>query len=774
MRDLSTNTTTLVSQGAAGCQAEGCGNGAFDAGFAPDGLTPDGNEAFFVTKEQLSAADEDSSSDVYMRDLSTNTTTLVSVGAAECQAAGCGNGPDPATFNGVAANGSTAVFSSVESLAGADEDELLDVYARDVGGATTSLVSTPRPSGCPTAVDCSAVYAGVSATGSHVFFESSEQISGSDTDESKDIYDFSGGTATLASIGSGGTGNGGPNANYAGSTPNGEAVYFLTSESLDPTVDTDSQSDVYERSGGETTLVSQGAAGCQAAGCGNGPDPASFEWISPDGSSSAVLFSTAEPLSEEDEDTVQDVYERSGGETTLVSTGPESRNGPADASFAGASPDGSHLFFNTSEALLEEDQDTSSDIYERSGGETTLVSTGAVGGNGSFSSSLHGVSESGADAFFTTKERLAVDDDFLGEEDVYERSGGRNAARLGRQRPRAAARPAAADAAADRPGIARRIDRTAARRPDRSRRRRQDLHLSGMLRRRTGRDRQRRRARLARHRGLRRTRFDDQLLRDRGNRRLRLGLLERRRLHAASGGGGEGGGGEEGGSSPRPRPQKKAAARVAPERRLRRWRRRREWRLRRPTAVLRRRHPLRAAGNAYHLRAQLQDQEASCGLPLLRRDRPARDPLHLQARPPSLASLRIAGAAAQAAPRPARLQGEGGQRGRACGRTGTPRATSRWSWRPALQEARRALQAAPRRAPAGGPRGGDEAAAAQACRRGRRRRVHAGRAAGRLGDGHRSCSGGIGAMVVSAMREPAGREQARRRTSPARVGCWSG
>ena len=52
MRDLSTNTTTLVSVGAAECQAEGCGNGAFDAGFAPDGLTPDGNEAFFVTKEQ--------------------------------------------------------------------------------------------------------------------------------------------------------------------------------------------------------------------------------------------------------------------------------------------------------------------------------------------------------------------------------------------------------------------------------------------------------------------------------------------------------------------------------------------------------------------------------------------------------------------------------------------------------------------------------------------------------------------------------------------------
>jgi hypothetical protein len=55
----------------------------------------------------------------------------------------------------------------------------------------------------------------------------------------------------------------------------------------------------------------------------------------------------------------------------------------------------------------------------RSGGETTLVSGGQVGGNGPFSAGLRGVSATGSRAFFTTQERLTVDDDFASEPDVY-------------------------------------------------------------------------------------------------------------------------------------------------------------------------------------------------------------------------------------------------------------------------------------------------------------------------------------------------------------------
>ena len=74
-----------------------------------------------------------------------------------------------------------------------------------------------------------------------------------------------------------------------------------------------------------------------------------------------------------DTDTFADVYERSGGQTTLVSTGPAGGNGIFPAFFVGASVDG-RVFFVTMETLVSDDADTATDVYERSGGQTTLVS----------------------------------------------------------------------------------------------------------------------------------------------------------------------------------------------------------------------------------------------------------------------------------------------------------------------------------------------------------------------------------------------------------------
>ncbi len=64
-----------------------------------------------------------------------------------------------------------------------------------------------------------------------------------------------------------------------------------------------------------------------------------------------------------DTDTIDDVYERSGGQTTLLSTGPTGGNGAFDARFEGASADGSRVFFLTDEPLVSADTDTSEDIY---------------------------------------------------------------------------------------------------------------------------------------------------------------------------------------------------------------------------------------------------------------------------------------------------------------------------------------------------------------------------------------------------------------------------
>ena len=95
------------------------------------------------------------------------------------------------------------------------------------------------------------------------------------------------------------------------------------------------------------------------------------------------LLHHGEQLVASDTDTAPDVYERSGGTTTLLSTGPVGGNGSADATFRAASRDGSRVFFETSEQLVSADTDSAVDVYERVGGTTTLLSTGPAGGNGS-------------------------------------------------------------------------------------------------------------------------------------------------------------------------------------------------------------------------------------------------------------------------------------------------------------------------------------------------------------------------------------------------------
>jgi hypothetical protein len=408
VRDLTTGVTSLVSQGSASCLASGCGNGTSSATFA--GATPDGSKVVFSTDERLSSEDEDNSLDLYLRDLS-GATALVSQGDSSCTAPNCGNNAFPVSFDAISSDGSKVIFSTAEALGGGDEDTLQDVYRRDLGTGATALVSAPGT--CPGELDCSAIYGGASADGSHVFFETKEQVSPQDEDESQDAYDWSGGTATLVSTGPEG-GNGTANATFVGTDASGGATFFQTGESL-VAEDADTSSDVYERSGGATTLTSIGPSG------GNGPLPASFDAVSPDGSK--VIFSTAEPLVGGDTDTSSDVYERSGGTTALISTGPSGGNGAFDAGFAGSSADGSSVIFSTAEPLVGGDTDTSSDVYERSGGTTALISTGPSGGNGEFTPHLTGLSSDGAHSFFTTEERLTADD-LDTETDVYDRSGG--------------------------------------------------------------------------------------------------------------------------------------------------------------------------------------------------------------------------------------------------------------------------------------------------------------------------------------------------------------
>ena len=319
-----------------------------------------------------------------------------------------GNGGINATFAGASTDGVRIFFHTTEKLVAADTDTQNDVYERT--GGTTNLLSI-GPTGGNLAIP--AFYDGNSATGSHVFFHTGEKLIAADTDSSTDVYDRSAGTTTRVSFGSAG-GNGANPAFFDGASGDGSRVFFSTDEALEAG-DTDVFFDVYERSGGATTKVSTGSPG------GNGATDAFFDGSSSDGT--RVFFSTDEALEAADTDSSYDVYERSGGATTRVSRGPLTGNGANDALFVGASADGTRVFFETDEILLANDPDNFVDIYERAGATLTRISTGPAGGTGGFDANFAGASPDGSHVYFETEEIMTADDvdSFL---DVYDRSGG--------------------------------------------------------------------------------------------------------------------------------------------------------------------------------------------------------------------------------------------------------------------------------------------------------------------------------------------------------------
>jgi hypothetical protein len=397
-------TTKLVSSGAAGC-APLCGSGAFDAGFA--GASADGNDALIVTAESLDPADEDQAVDVYERDLSTSTTTLVSAGEQSCAPA-CGNEELNATLRGVAADGGRAFFATAEKLSQADDDAAIDIYARGLPAGPTILVSAGAPACAPCGNNGSAaIFAGSSDDGSRVFLATSEALVPGDVDSANDLYLRHEGTTTLISAGS----EAQP-ASFAEASTDGTRVFFTTAEDL-VAADENEATDVYLWEGGAPQLLTSGSC------CGS-----NFGAATPDGS--AIVFSTVEQLLPADLDPAADIYEQAiaGGPPRLVSVGTVGGNGPAPARFNRVSSDGDRIFFTTNEPLLASDFDVDDDIYSRDlGAAETKLWTPPPGlcPIASCDAILVDTSVDGLHAVFQTEERL-VSDDVDSEADVYERA----------------------------------------------------------------------------------------------------------------------------------------------------------------------------------------------------------------------------------------------------------------------------------------------------------------------------------------------------------------
>ncbi len=335
-------------------------------------------------------------------------------------------------FEDASADGTIVFFTTTEQLVPGDNDNRVDIYERSFEPAAGEYVTrelSTGPTGGNDAVD--ALFEAISEDGSRVFFQTTEPLVAADTDRKSDVYarKVGAGSPELVTLGEADQ-NGAADASFVSSTTDGEEVFFVTAESLS-SADQDSADDIYERdlASGETHLVSAAAAGCGT--CEPNAFPF-FNGVSADGQ--RVFFATSGKLASGDADSAIDIYARDlpNGPTELVSAGstaclPTCGNASSqDAVFAGSSSDGTKAFFETAEPLAVVDEDEGNDVYERAGAMTTLISPGTEDApaniareSGTFRPAI---SEDGSKVFFQTTEALLTDSDPTN--DVYEYSGG--------------------------------------------------------------------------------------------------------------------------------------------------------------------------------------------------------------------------------------------------------------------------------------------------------------------------------------------------------------
>jgi len=213
VRDLWTQMTSLVSVNKDGTDS---GNTASNHAV----ISGDGRHVVFlsVASDLTSVADLNSVTDVFLRDLDANTTTLLSVNK-DGNAAGnqvsfiitslnSGNYASPISFDG-----RFVAFESVASnLVASDTNGLRDIFVRDLQAATPELVSANH--GNSDSGDSSSFDPAISADGKFVTWESladdlvSGDGDGNDTaDADVFVRNLATHTTTLVSVNSAGTGS---------------------------------------------------------------------------------------------------------------------------------------------------------------------------------------------------------------------------------------------------------------------------------------------------------------------------------------------------------------------------------------------------------------------------------------------------------------------------------------------------------------------------------------------------------------------------------------
>ena len=423
VRDLTAGTTELVSTN--------------DAGDPPDldsiwpVFSPDGTKVVFNSRARNLTPEPGGGGDyaLYVRDLVADTTELVSVDASGSVVPGSAPVFSP--------DGARVAFETgAGGLGPTDGNSSTDVYIRDLGAGTTTLVS--RNAAGSDAANLGATGAVFSPDGTRVgYTSSSTDLGPADANHVQDAYvtDLATGTTTLVSHVAGGAASANGPSDMGAFSPDGSVLVFRSwATDLVPGTPVDDFADLFVRdlATGATTRVAANAN--PAFDNGSFPTPV----FSPDGSRFAFVTNGSGLGAT---DTVvcrdrnipprqfpcQDVYlhDLGTGTTTLVSGNAAGTNGGNGESFdPDFSPDGSRLVFTSAASDLgPTDTNGQWDVYvaDLATGDVTMASTKAGGADSASGRSYE--PQFGKDertvVFGSSAEDMGPGPDTNGTEDVY-------------------------------------------------------------------------------------------------------------------------------------------------------------------------------------------------------------------------------------------------------------------------------------------------------------------------------------------------------------------
>ncbi len=412
VRDIVSGTTTLASVNSSEVPGD---SDSFNASISSDGTSV----VFMSLANNLAAVTNYGGYPIYLRNLLTGTTTLVSVlpsnvtadgWASDTFAPSISDDKRYVTFQAYAINQEPVNYGQV----------LYSVYRRDLQSLTTTVL----PPGNRTDLD-SIKDVQISPDGTRTIFASTDPtLVSDDRNNQSDVLLLNHETNLYSAVSLNGTGlvsvTGNRDSRLQAITPDARYVLFISEATNLGVIPATQVSHLYrkDRQTGVVTLVSVNTSG-QAAN-------ANVESAAMSADGRYIVFDTAATNLADDEDNETDIFLRDIllNTTTRISIGRSGADASGSSSRPSISGDGRYVVFESNaDNLILGDTNSAADIFllDRSNGVKARVSVSATGAELPSASSLGRISQDGSTISFATSESLVPADTYSGI-DVYIRS----------------------------------------------------------------------------------------------------------------------------------------------------------------------------------------------------------------------------------------------------------------------------------------------------------------------------------------------------------------